>query len=306
MMTKPARMTYSPSGTQPMAPAVRTSELDLAYGRHKALEGVSLEFGSGRIHGLLGRNGAGKTTLLSVIASLLPATRGLVEVGGRPSFEDAAAMSQVCLIRESGTVVGDERLGWNLEFQQVLRPGFDRDWAEDLVGRFGLNRKAKPNKMSRGQRSAVNAIVGLASRAPVTIFDEVHLGMDAAVRQLFTDQLLADFVERPRTIIISSHLIQEIEPLLETVTILHRGRVLLSAEADEVRSHGLTITGPAARVDAVAAQLTVVASRDLGPTRQITAYGPVDPAVLDLAARAGLTIDAAPLQDLFIHLTEES
>ncbi len=300
---------HSAPGTQ--APSghgldVRIHDLELRYGRARALDGVSLDLAPGRIHGLIGRNGAGKTTLLSVLASLLPATRGAVEIGGRDPFEDELRMSQVCLVRESGNVVGDEKITWNLDFQELARPSFDRAWADELVRVFGLPPKSKPDKLSRGQRSALNAVIGLASRAPLTMYDEVHIGMDAPTRQRFTDLLLEDFAAHPRTVILSSHLIQEIEPLLETVTILHRGRLLLTSEADDVRRHGLTLTGPAAAVDAIAERLTIVATRDLGPTRQVTAFGETDPEVLAAARRAGLTVAAAPLQDLFIHLTEES
>ena len=294
------------------AAAPRTQGLDVSarglgysYDRGPALEGVDLELGAGRIHGLLGRNGAGKTTLLSVLGSLMPARTGTLRIGGRDPFENERLMTQVCLIRESGNAVGDERLEWNLDFHEMARPTFDRAWADDLLGEFGLDPRSKPDKLSRGQRSAFGAVLGLASRAPITMFDEVHLGMDAPTRQLFTHLLLTDFAERPRTVILSSHLISEIEHLLETVTILHRGRLVLSEEADDLHRKGVTVTGPARLVDAVAPRLRVIAGRDLGPTRQITAFGELDPDTLAVAQRDGLSVASAPLQDLFIHLTEE-
>ena len=118
------------------------------------------------------------------------------------------------------------------------------------------------------------------------------------------EALLADFAEHPRTIIVSSHLINEIETMLETVTIIHQGRLLLSEEADELRARGATLTGPADAVDRLTAGQTVIGSRDLGPTRQATHFGDLDTAVLDRAADHGVTAGPVPLQDLFIHLTE--
>lgn len=282
---------------------VHTTDLRLHYGKTRAVDGVDLDLGAGRIHGLLGRNGAGKTTLLSVLASLLPAGGGLVEVGARDPFEDEERMAQICLIRESGNVVGDEKVSTNLDLHAMTRPTFDRAWADELLAVFGLRPDAKPDKLSRGQRSSLGAVVGLASRAPLTMFDEVHLGMDAPTRQQFTELLIADQARHPRTIILSSHLIAEIEHLLETVTVLHHGRVLLCAEADDVRRRGITVTGPAGAVDALTRQLSVVATRDLGPTRQVTAFGEPDAQLLAQAQRDGLDVSAAPLQDLFIHLT---
>ena len=300
-MTKPD----APARTSTSGLGVRTRGLGYSYGPHAALDRIDLDLAPGRIHGLLGRNAAGKTTLLSVLASLLPAGRGTVEIDGRHPFENEILAPQVCLVREGGSVDGGERLAWNLDFHEMARPSFDRPWADELLGEFGLDPRDKPDKLSRGQRSAFHAVLGLASRAPLTMFDEVHLGMDAPTRQLFTELLIADFGDHPRTVILSSHLIAEIEHLLETVTILHRGRLLLSSEADELRAKGLSITGPAVAVDAVGARLKVLSTRDLGPTRQITAFGEVDPRILAEAERDGLRVAAAPLQDLFVHLTEE-
>lgn len=301
-----------PDPTAPTAPSgsglglpITTRGLSLRYGSTTALDEVTLDLAPGRIHGLLGRNGAGKTTLLSVLASFLPASSGSVQVGGRDPFEDEERMSQICLVRDTGDLVADEMVSWSLDLHEMIRPSFDRPYADHLLSTFGVSPDSKPQKLSRGQRSAVSAAIGLASRAPVTMFDEVTLGMDAPSRERFAELLIAEVAERPRTVVLSSHLIQEVEQLLETVTILHRGRVLLSDEADEVHRRGITITGPAAAVGPLTDRLDVIASRDLGGTRQVTAYGDTDPAVLDAAERDGLEVGAAPLQDLFIHLTEE-
>lgn len=179
---------------------VATERVTHAYGGTRALTDVSVELGAGRIHGLLGRNGAGKTTLLSLVASMLRPTSGEVKVGGRLAYEDEAVMEQVCLIRESGDVVADEKISVTLDVHETLRPHFDRSVAEAILAEFGVSPKRKPGALSRGQRSAVGIALGLASGAPVTMFDEVHLGLDAPSRQRFGDLLLAEFAESGRTI----------------------------------------------------------------------------------------------------------
>lgn len=284
--------------------AVKTADLSVRYGSTVALGGVDLDLAPGRIHGLLGRNGTGKTTLLSVLASLRRPHTGSVLIDGQDPFEDEALMESVCLIREGGDVVPDTPARVTLDFVEQARPTFDRGYADQLVDAFGLNPKIKPASMSRGQRSAFGAVVGLASRAPLTMFDEVHLGMDAPTRQRFYDELIADFAEHPRTVIVSSHLISEIEPLLETVTILAGGTVLLSAEADDLRSRGVTLTGPADAIERATVGHAVVGMRDLGPTRQVTLFGDLDPPALHEAERSGVKVGRVPLQELFIHLTE--
>src|ERR1700709_1464569 len=112
--------------------------------------------------------------------------------------------------------------------------------------RLPTNRRIK--KLSRGQLSAVGVIVGLASRAPLTFFDEPYLGLDAVARQLFYDRLLADYAEHPRTIVLSTHLIEEISDLLEHVLLIDHGRILLADDAETLRATALTVTGPARQV----------------------------------------------------------
>lgn len=274
----------------------------------RALDEVTLTWPANQIHGLLGRNGAGKSTLLGLIGSLRTPDGGRVLVDGAEPFENAGLTEQICLIRESGDVLGDEKISVNLDMQERTRPTFDREYADVLVEAFGLPVKKKTSALSRGQSSAFGVVVGLASRCPVTIFDEVHLGMDAPSRQLFYDALLADFGQNPRTFVLSSHLISEIENMLETVTILHRGSVLLQTDAEQIRGRGVTITGPTRALDALIQThpVTVIGRRDLGPTSQITLYGDLPETVLDRAQQDGMSVGAVPLQDLFIHLTSDA
>lgn len=285
---------------------IETTDLTISYDKEPAVQNVTSQFEPDRIHGLLGRNGAGKTTMLSALASLRLPTSGQIRIAGQQPFDNEQVMQDVCLIRESGDVLTEEKIKTNLDWFELARPRFDRAYAEDLLDRFELPLNKKINSLSRGQASAFGVVAGLAARTPVTMFDEVHLGMDAPSRQLFYDLLLADFAEHPRTFILSSHLISEIEHLLETVTILHRGRLLLTDEAETVREQGATLTGPAARVDALAATLPVIGVRDLGPTREVTVYGVLDDEKLAAAERDGLHVGPVPLQELFIHLTSQT
>jgi len=285
-------------------PIIEITDLSYAYPDGKqALFGVSLSVARGEKIALVGANGAGKSTLVNHLNGTFCGS-GTVRIDGQDPFENQSVMENVCLIRESGDLLVDERLKTNLTFLEGARPHFDRPYAESLMEAFRLNPRKKPQALSRGQASAFGAIVGLATRAPLTMFDEVHLGMDAPSRQRFYNELLTDFAERPRTIVLSSHLISEVEHMLETVTILHEGRLLLSGEADDLHARGATLTGPAATVDQHASGLQVVGTRNLGPTRQVTVFGDLDEQALEAAEHDGLQVGAVPLQDLFIHLTE--
>ncbi len=113
--------------------------------------------------------------------------------------------------------------------------------------------KGKPEQLSRGKRSALSVAIALASRAPLTIFDEVYLGMDAVARHWFYDAMMADYVAHPRTIILSSHLLAEVEDLMEDVIVLDRGRVAASGDADDVRRQYSTSAGLASLTDVLVA-----------------------------------------------------
>ncbi|GGC08219.1 ATP-binding cassette domain-containing protein [Cellulomonas carbonis] len=268
-----------------------------------ALDGLSLTLEPGRLHGLLGRNGSGKTTLLSVLAAFRRPTAGAVLVDGEDPWENARVMSGVCLVRESGDVQGEVRLRDTVRLLEQVRPTFDRSFAESLMDTFELDPRATPTSLSRGKRSAFGVVVGLASRAPLTLLDEVHLGMDAPSRYAFYDALLADYVEHPRTVVLSSHLIDEVQRMLEHVVVLDRGRVLLADDADDLRASGTSVVGPDTAVDAFVAGRRVLSRRSLGRTVQVTVFGRLAPDDVAAASAAGLELGPVDLQDLFVDLT---
>lgn len=205
-----------------------------SYGRHQALTDITTHIEAGTITGLLGRNGSGKSTLAMILAGQLKPT-GTVKVDGKAPFDDPTIMPSVCLVADETSVLGDSRAESTLDLWRATRPNWNEELAARLIDTWHIDTKRAPNKYSRGQRSAFYAALGLASRCPLTIFDEVHLGMDAVVRRQFYDTLLADYVEHPRTIILSSHLISEVEHILENVLFIHHGRLLAHGEADELR-----------------------------------------------------------------------
>ncbi|ACQ78748.1 ABC transporter related [Beutenbergia cavernae DSM 12333] len=291
-----------------MTPAPFGAELRdvvVRYGDEQALDGADVAFRPGIITGLIGRNGAGKTTLLSLLASLRRPTSGTVRVDGVDPFEDPLVMAGVHLVRESGDVIGDEPVRRTLRYYAATRPNWSTDLAAELLDVFAIVTKKSPNSLSRGQRSALGAVLGLASRAPLTIFDEVYLSMDAPSRYAFYDAVLADYAEHPRTIIISSHLIEEVERLFEDVVIIDRGRVLVADSADAIRARGTGLTGPADAVEAIAREHTVLARQRLGGVVRVTLDVALDDDARRAVRAAGVEVDSVGLQDLFVHLTRK-
>ena len=234
-----------------MKPAALTLEhVSYRYGPSAALADVSVAFRPGVITGLIGRNGAGKSTLAALASGFRRPQQGTITLDGQPVWENPAATSRVCFMRDSGGLIEDERIDHSLNMMRALRPHWDQDYFWYLAGTFGLpRRRLRPDKLSRGQRSALAAAVALASRCELTIVDEIHLGMDAVARRLFYEALLADYIAHPRTFIVSSHLLDEIEDQLEDVVVLHQGRVAAAGAADDVRRQYSTDAGLASLTD---------------------------------------------------------
>lgn len=282
---------------------VKTEALTVRYGATTALSSVTARIEPGAITGLLGRNGSGKSTLLAVIAAFRRPTSGIITINGADPYENAGVMAATCLVRESGDF-GDLNTTEVLHMAAMLRPSFGRTFAEHLLDRFGVPKRRSVEKLSRGQRSALGAAIGLASRAPLTLFDEVYLGMDAPTRYAFYDELLADYAEHPRTIVLSSHLIEEVERLFEHVLILDKGKLLLSESADDLRQRGLQVVGNRTAVEQFVAPYAVINTSHLGRTMAATLFGAIAPEDKARAASAGLELEHISIQDLFVHLTD--
>ena len=282
---------------------IEIRDLTIRYGDTVAVDSLDLTLAPGKIYGLLGRNGSGKTSLLAVLAAFRCATSGTVRIGGQDPFENAAIMSQIAFVRDKVDAQDSDRVSCILDLAATLRPNWDAGYAERLIERFDLPRRKKLSALSRGMKSALSVTLGLAARAPLTIFDEAYLGLDAPSRYAFYDEVLNDYLAHPRTIVLSTHLIEEVGSLFEEVVIVHRGRLVAHEESEALRTRGTAVTGPAAAVDAFVAGRTVLGSQQLGGTRSTTILGALDDTDRVAARTAGLELGPVGLQDLFVHLT---
>lgn len=285
---------------------IEVQHLTKRYKETLALDDVSLAFEENTIYGLLGRNGAGKTTLMSILTAQNFATSGTVRVFGADPYENAGVLQRICFVRESQKYPEDALPTHAFRMASLFFPNWDQGFADELVAAFELPLKTRIKKLSRGQLSAVGVIIGLASRAEITFFDEPYLGLDAVARQLFYDRLIEDYAEHPRTVILSSHLIDEVSNLIERVVVIDGGRILLDEETDAVRSRAATIVGDAAAVEAFAAGREVIHRESLGHVTSVTVLGELTAA--DRAALQASGLDLAPvsLQQLIVRLTQHA
>ncbi|WP_353114909.1 ABC transporter ATP-binding protein [Microbacterium sp.] len=287
-----------------MTAVIEARSLTKQYRDKKALDGVSLTIESNTIYGLLGRNGAGKTTLMSIMTAQNFATSGEVRVFGEEPYENARVLSRLCFVREGQKYPDDATPTHALKAARLFFSNWDQELADRLVADFQLPMRQKIKKLSRGQLSAVGVIIGIASRAEITFFDEPYLGLDAVARQIFYDRLLEDYAEHPRTIILSSHLIDEVANLLEKVIVIDNGRILLDEDTDAVRDRASTVVGDAAAVDAWASGREVLHREALGRVASVTVLGALAPEDRTALTSAGLDLAPVSLQQLIVRLTQ--
>ncbi|MCK9857853.1 ABC transporter ATP-binding protein [Paenibacillus sp. ATY16] len=286
-----------------MSNVVEVSRLTKSYGNVTAVSEVSFKLEADKIYGLLGRNGAGKTTIMHMITAQLFATSGVLKVFGEEPYENSRVLSQICFIKESQKYPDNYTVNDVLELSSSLFPNWDREFANDLVIDFQLPLKRKMKKLSRGMHSSVGIIVGLASRAPLTIFDEPYLGLDAVARALFYDRLIEDYSENPRTIVLSTHLIDEVSRLLEHIIVIDGGKVLINEDAEELRGSAYSVAGTATAVESFIAGKTVISREPFGALLTAGITGRLSEQDRKKADALNLALSPISLQQLIVQLT---
>ena len=270
--------------------------LTMRFGNNTALDGVDVCFGDNKIYGLLGRNGAGKSTLLSVVTNRLLPTAGEVFIDGEPARENDRVLGRVYYMGEKTLLPDTATVAQLFRWTGDFYPGFDGEYAGQLADTFGLPEKKKLKNLSTGYLTIAKLITALASNAPYTLFDEPVLGLDANHREVFYRQLIESYSRQPRTILISTHLIEEVADIIEQVVIIKAGKILLDRPAEEVKRVGDTVSGRAEAVDAYCTGRDVLSVDTLGGLKTACILGKAEEA-------PGLDVSGLDMQKLFIRLT---
>jgi ABC-2 type transport system ATP-binding protein len=252
------------------------------------------------VTGLLGRNGAGKTTLMRIISGHEFPTSGDIRVFGEHPAENDPVLRRMIFVREEQNYP-DLRVEAAIRVASWFYPNWNEELATQLLADFGLPRRRRIRKLSRGMRSAVGIVIGLAARAELTLFDEPYAGLDPVARQVFYDRLLNEIAEYPRTVVLSTHLVDEVADLLEQIVMLDQGKVVLDAPADDVRGKAVTVSGQASVVDQFVAGRAVWHRQLLGGRAAVTVPGPFDDVAQARARAMHLNLEPLSLQQLLVH-----
>ncbi|NMD43144.1 MAG: ABC transporter ATP-binding protein [Firmicutes bacterium] len=286
---------------------IECRELSKHFGSTAALRDLSFSIGENTITGLVGPNGAGKTTLLKIVAGYLKKTSGEVKVFSIAPFNSLRVSANAVFVDDNMALPGTLSILEILEAAGLFYPCWDHRLARRLFEYFSFNPRALHKNLSKGQKSTFNMILGLSARCALTIFDEPTIGMDAAVRKDFYRALLQDYLQHPRTIIFSSHLLTEVEDILEEILLLGEGQKRLHLPVSELREFALGLRGPTGTVERFTAGREIYRRERFGRDKTFVAVrSSFSEAALQEARTAGLEVLPVSAEDLCVYLTSRN
>ncbi|MNI27021.1 ABC transporter ATP-binding protein YtrB [compost metagenome] len=279
-------------------------DLNKRYRKTEAIAQATASFERGAIHGLLGANGAGKTTLLHILSGQIYPSSGECLYEGQPIHENPLAMSQICFVKSDERSWSEYKVKDLMIFCSLLIPTWDQSYAEQLLRLFHLSANKKYKNLSKGMQSLVGIVKGLASRCPVVLFDEPTLGLDADMRETFYDLLIRDYGESQRTIILSTHLIDESAKLFQYLTLLEHGKITSHLETEEFMKQAYYLQGNSSILERLMPDERVLHHERLGSTSIVVWCGQLEE---EMSLRQqGVEISPVPLQKLFVYLTRKN
>jgi ABC-2 type transport system ATP-binding protein len=221
------------------------------FGATSALDGVDFRATKGLVHGLVGANGAGKTTLIKHLLGLLRPTKGSVRVlGFDPVRDPVSVLRRVGYLSEQREMPEWMRIDELMRYTQAYHPSWDAHYARELLDTFGLDATKQVGRLSQGMRAQTGLVAAVAHRPELLILDEPSSGLDAVVRQDILDAIVRTVADDGRTVIFSSHLLDEVQRMSDRVTMIDRGKIVLDGMRDDIcASHHVTQVRFAERLD---------------------------------------------------------
>src|SRR5437868_5910029 len=223
-------------------PCIEARGLRKTFGTTVALDGIDLRVEEGNILGLIGPNGAGKTTALNAILGLTPYQGELQVLGRNPWTERDQLMRDVCFIADVAVLPRWMRVSQALDYVAGVHPRFDRAKAEGFLAKTVIKRGSKVRELSKGMVTQLHLALVMAIDARLLVLDEPTLGLDILYRKQFYDSLLNDYFDRSRTIVVTTHQVDEIQDVLTDLMFIDRGRIVLDCSREEFESRYLEVT----------------------------------------------------------------
>ena len=220
-----------------MGEILQACNLFKSFGRKKVLEGFDMSLEEGKVYGLLGKNGEGKTTLIRMIMGIIPGDRGKILYKGKEiQFNKPLYKKELGYIPEESVFFGWMTIQELMSFNSSFYPGWNRKKAGELLGRFDLDAKFKIKNLSRGMKLKLGLIVALAAEPELLILDDPTSGMDVPTRHDFLKGIIREILDEGTSILFSSHLVHELEGIIDHLGILHDGQLILEENFEQVKN----------------------------------------------------------------------
>lgn len=255
---------------------LKINQLTKRFGHHVILDNLTFQIEPNKIYGLLGRNGAGKSTLLNIINNRNFPTDGEVLLDNTSINNNSHALQKLFLMSETSMYPKRTRVSDMFKLANDGYGKFNFAMAHRLTDAFGVNEKAQLNNLSTGLTTIAKLITALCVNADFIFLDEPTLGLDAGHRELFYRELMKTYEERPRTFILSTHLISEIQNLVEHVWILDQHKIIRNEDVNDLLAHAYAISGPTNLVDDYTKQLNVLDQQTISNIKTVYVVQPLD------------------------------
>ncbi len=279
---------------------IETHHLSKSYQSVQALKDVNLRFENQTLYGLFGRNGAGKTTLLNILSGRIFADSGTVTCNGTGiAADNRTLVKSCCYMPEKHYFPPALKVKNLLGYARESFPDYSIQTEERLCRLFELDTGKKYQRLSRGYQSIFRIVIGLASNARITLLDEPVLGLDAAARDRFYQELIETFTENPRLFVVSTHLIEESADLFNEAVIIHEGRILRQAPVETLISDTYYVSGQSVWVDNFLKNRTVLSEHRINNLKTAVVEGEIESGQRE----PGLTLSRLTIKKLFIHMT---
>ena len=247
-----------------MPALIEARDLTKRYGAHVALDRANFTVESGRIVGLIGPNGAGKTTALRAILGLTSYEGRLQVLGREPLRDRTALMHDACFIADVAVLPSWLRVDHAIDFVAGVHPRFRRDRAMALLAKTQIGGKRRMRELSKGMKTQVHLALTMAIDAKLLVLDEPTLGLDILARSAFYDALVNDYMDETRTILITTHQVEEVENLLTDVLFIDKGRIVVDSSLDDIASRYAAVAVAAQHLEAARAERPFFERRMLG------------------------------------------
>ena len=285
--------------------AIEVKNLNHNFKDKTICDNMNIKFEKNKIYGLLGKNGVGKSTLINIITNQLLCESGEIKIFRKGANEDISVLDDICVVREREFFDNQYKVKDIFKAYSYFYKNYDYELQDKLCKVFEINQKLVYKKLSRGMKTLISNIIGICSNAPITIFDEPTIGLDAVNRQEFYNILLDSYMHNNRTIIISTHLINEVEELLEKVVIIKDGEVKVDDYIDEVREKSYYISGKKEDLERLSILKDENPIKVLGSNVIYSYYGDLNEEDLVLIEDLNIDIDKMSFQDLFINMNKK-